>query len=81
MTTRRDKALAELRLRISEQRARLDPKVLKMAERAARSGNAGEKLPYDRESALKAVELFLQSHDDRGDFERRLRAALIRDKN
>lgn len=81
MTTRRDIALAELKKRIAEQRARLDPKLLRMAEKAALSAGAGEKVPYDRESAVRAVELFLTGHDDRDAFERRLRDLLAKNRN
>lgn len=62
----RDAALAALKRQISTQRARIDPRVLKIAERAARlhqeqEGKENELVPYDRESAAQAVSLFLHN--------------------
>ncbi|MBI1214444.1 MAG: hypothetical protein GC185_01335 [Alphaproteobacteria bacterium] len=81
----REKALEELKRQIREQKARIDPAVLKIAERAARiaqkqqeremrEGKAGanEMVPYDREAAAEIVALFLQNRGDREDFERKL---------
>lgn len=81
--TPREKALLELKEKIREQRERIDPKVLKMAAKAAalsQEGKAGQDMvPYDRETAAKAVELFLRGRNDRAEFEERL-MALIRNK-
>jgi hypothetical protein len=72
MTTR-EKALAELKRQIKEQRARLDPKLLKMAEIAAKTVKMEDNsVPYDRESASKAVEMFLAGHADSKGFRQKL---------
>jgi hypothetical protein len=70
----RDRALDELKRRISEQKARIDPRLLKLAESAALRRLPGESaaVPFDRESSAKAVELFLRHHADPRGFERRL---------
>jgi hypothetical protein len=77
----RDRAISELMRLMREQRARLDPRVLKEARDAlhARAGISDDSVPYDRAAALKAVSLFLGAHEDRAAFEKRL-AALLRQK-
>lgn len=78
--TRREEAIAKLKELIAEQRGRIDPKVLKEAQRAAtikQEGRAQKDLvPYDREAAAAAVALFLRDHDGEGDFTRKLQAML-----
>ena len=75
--SRREEALQKLRAQIAEQRARLDPKVLRAAERAAALAQNPEKtardmVPYDRDSAAEAIRLFLDSHDDQAAFQAKL---------
>ena len=76
--TRRDEAISELMRRIREQRARLDPEILRKAEQAILSRTRGNPaankgaVPYDRKAALKAVTLFLQSRHGRAELEKRL---------
>lgn len=70
-------ALQKLKQQIEEQRARLDPRVLKLAAQAAalsqKPGNRQENMvPYDREAAAQAVQLFLQNHPDAAAFEKEL---------
>lgn len=74
-------ALLEL---IRRQRARIDPKVLKIAQQAieSRTADATAKtdkseqqtgtVPYDKEAAAEAIALFLQNKKDSHDFEKRL---------
>ena len=70
--TNREKALEELKRRIEEQKARVDPELLKRAAETAQSRMRGrdDRVPYDRKAAIKAVELFLRSHPDPKDIER-----------
>lgn len=73
----REEALKKLRAQIAEQRARLDPKVLRAAERAATLAQNPEKasadmVPYDRDSAAAAIRLFLEAHEDQADFQAKL---------
>ena len=80
--TSREKALNELKRRIEEQKARVDPKLLKLAEKAALSGaKSGETTPYDRAAAVEAVEIFLEEHKDRKGFERRLAELIFKSRN
>ncbi|MBL8711845.1 MAG: hypothetical protein JNM12_03015 [Alphaproteobacteria bacterium] len=76
----RDKALEILKKQMQAQKARLDPKLLQIAGKAAALKQEGkaqkDMVPYDREAAAKAVQLFLKNHDDRADFEQRLLAML-----
>jgi hypothetical protein len=69
---KREKALQELQRQIREQKARLDPRLLEMAAAAAGDGKKTETIPYDRESATKAVEMFLANHGDSKGFRQRL---------
>lgn len=71
---KRQKAIEELQKQIREQRSKLDPKLLKIAEKALRAAGTGGKdhIPYDRKSATAAVELFLTGHKDAEGFKRRL---------
>lgn len=77
-------ALLEL---IRRQRARIDPKVLKIAQQAIESRTADaadavaktteseqqtSTVPYDKEAAAEAIALFLQNKKDSRDFEKRL---------
>ncbi len=75
----RDDALKELQRQIDAQRARLDPKVLKLAEQAARLSQAAMPdvespvlIPYDRDAAAEIIRLFLKNHRDAPEFEARL---------
>jgi hypothetical protein len=74
----REKALEELKRRIEEQKARVDPEVLRRAAEVAESHmqRHDSSVPYDRKAAIKAVELFLKSHRDPKDIER-LIAAIV----
>jgi hypothetical protein len=71
---KRQKAIEELQKQIREQRGRLDPKVLKIAEEALQAAQSGQEshVAYDRKSATAAVELFLTGHKDADGFKRRL---------
>ncbi len=69
---KREKALQELQRQIRAQKARLDPKLLEMAAAAAGGGKGPDTVPYDRESATRAVEMFLANHDDSKGFRQRL---------
>lgn len=64
----REKALAVLKEQIRAQRARLDPKLLALAEAAAKLSQKtvtdDDVVPYDRDAAAEAVRLFLKDHDD-----------------
>ncbi len=81
----RDKALEILKKQMQVQKERLDPKLLQIAGKAAALKQEGkaqkDMVPYDREAAAKAVQLFLKNHDDRADFEQRLLAMLRRDQH
>lgn len=73
----REEALKKLRAQIAAQRARLDPKVLRAAERAAALAqnpekNADNMVPYDRDSAAEAIRLFLEAHEEQAEFQARL---------
>lgn len=79
----RDRALNELKRRISEQKARVDPRLLALAEKAVRRhlpedapaavlAGPATPVPFDRKSSAKAVELFLRCHADPKGFQRRL---------
>ncbi|MDF3025549.1 MAG: hypothetical protein K0R10_2910 [Alphaproteobacteria bacterium] len=76
----RDKALEILKKQMQVQKERLDPKLLEIAGKAAalkQEGKAQKNMvPYDREAAAKAVQLFLKNHEDRGAFEQQLLALL-----
>ena len=76
----RKKAIDELKRQIEAQKARLDPKLLEMAGKAAalsqRDPAKKDMVPYDREAAAAVVRLFLQNHGDRQKFEQRLSALL-----
>ena len=72
---KRQKALDALKEQIRQQRERLDPKLLKMAEQAVRGampGAAKSAIPYDRETAAAAVETFLKNHPDAKGFRAKL---------
>ncbi len=69
----RKKAIEELKRLMEEQKARLDPEVLAKAMAAAEGKKpAPSSVPYDKEAATKAVELFLKNHGDAGDFSKKL---------
>lgn len=92
---KREKAITELKKLIAEQRARIDPAILKRAEAAALASQglppktmtpqaaapktpgavpvapAGS-VPYDREKAAKAIELFLKKHSNSREFQLKL---------
>lgn len=74
---KREKALAELRKLIAEQRARIDPKILAMAEKAAgaaspESGRKNTAVPYDRAAAAEIIRIFLKQHTDPTGTEKKL---------
>lgn len=79
----REKALQELKKRIREQKARVDPRLLKLAEQAALSRARPESasVPYDREAAEKAIAFFLETHEDRKGFEHRLVEFIMKNRN
>jgi putative IMPACT (imprinted ancient) family translation regulator len=73
----REEALKKLRAQITEQRKRLDPKVLRAAARAAELAQNPEKaaenmVPYDRQSAAEAIRLFLDAHENQTEFQAKL---------
>ena len=84
----RDRALEELKRRIQEQQARVDPEILRRAREAAmsqvdeapRQGEA-RSVPYDRETAEEAVRLFLARHRNARDFERKLAEFIFRNRH
>jgi hypothetical protein len=67
---------AELARMIRTIRARLDPKVVKLAEKIARKGPP----TTDQERAMLSVELFLAQRDDGGAFAAKLRAKLEKER-
>lgn len=67
----------ELLRTIRALRARLDPKILKLAEKVARKGPP----TTDRERATLAVELFLAQRGDNGQFAEKLRERLQSERN
>lgn len=83
-------ALAELKKLMAEQKARLDPALLARAAEAAAKAQppAGpsaslppaqpQTVPYDRESAARAVELFLGDHKGGAKFRARLMEYLVK---
>lgn len=81
-TDRRNAAIAALKKQIAEQRARLDPDVLKRAAQAAELSQktpeerAAGLVPYDRAAAAEAIRLFLQNHPDAAHFEEELMSLL-----
>lgn len=81
MDDKRQKEIDAIHKMIREQRARLDPEVLAIAERIAKLsqniplGNSGN-IPYNRDSATKAIELFLKSHSNAKEFQTKLFALL-----
>ncbi|TAL35522.1 MAG: hypothetical protein EPN97_07025 [Alphaproteobacteria bacterium] len=78
----REKALEELRRRIEEQKARVDPKLLRRAAEVALSGTkSGQAAPSDRAAAIRVVEIFLEEHKDREGFERRLAELIFKNRN
>jgi hypothetical protein len=78
----REKALEELKRRIEEQKARIDPRLLRQAEKAALSGaKAPQAAAYDRTTAIRAIEIFLEEHGDREGFERRLAEFIFKNRN
>ncbi|MEZ0261777.1 MAG: hypothetical protein ACAH80_12260 [Alphaproteobacteria bacterium] len=78
----REKALDVLKKQIREQKKRIDPAVLARAQEAlAAKGAAAASVPYDRETARAAVEIFLKDHADAEGFSRKLAKKLHQDKN
>jgi hypothetical protein len=79
---RRDKIIEELKELIRQQRQKIDPRLLKMAEDAIHGRGksttaqnppkpAGTE-PYDRDAAAKTVALFLQKHKDASGFQKKM---------
>jgi len=89
MSTReeaREAALKKLRAQIAEQRARLDPKVLRAAAHAAELARDPAKaaetmVPYDRARAAEAIRLFLDAHADQAAFQEKLLQLLKQQQN
>jgi hypothetical protein len=75
-------AIEHMKKLIQQKRAEIDPRVLKMAQRAAEESQGlkakGGTVPYDRESATKAVELFLSRHPEQKRFRAKLLAFLTK---
>lgn len=80
---RREKALADLKALIRQERARIDPQVLERAAQAAKKQQPGAKqaapatkntgtVPYDSKTAKEAIALFLEHHSDASGFQKRL---------
>jgi len=67
---------AELARLIRTIRAKMDPRLLKLAEKVARKGPP----TTDHERAMLSVELFLAQKDDGGAFAAKLRAKLEEEK-
>ncbi len=80
----RDKAIQELKEQIEAQRARIDPDVLKKAEKAAAASQKpkakADMVPFDREAAALVVRMFLDRHDDPEWFKRQLQAQLKKER-
>lgn len=87
--TERDKAIENLKKLIAEQKARIDPAVLAKAAAAAKgnaataagaksSKKAEETVPYDREAAARAIELFMKNHGNAADFKEKLMRFLLK---
>ena len=70
--TEREKALEELKKQIKLGRERLGPEGIKQLENMAKGINSpagsqgipADSEPYDRETAMKALEIFIQNHGD-----------------
>lgn len=78
----REKALDTLKKQIREQKKRIDPAVLQRAQEAvAAKAGAATTVPYDRETARAAVEIFLKEHADAADFSRKLAKKLHQESN
>lgn len=74
---RKQKALAELKQLVRDQRARLDPAILeqvaqKLAPSTTKNNTPTASEPYDRAAATRAIELFIAAHKDKADFKARL---------
>lgn len=67
----------ELARLIKSMRARLDPKILKLAEKVARRGPP----VTDQERAVLSVELFLAQRNDGGQFAEKLRERLAQERS
>lgn len=82
----REKAIAELKRQMAEQRARIDPEVLKKAQKAAAQSQKppaqrkADMVPFDREAAARVVKKFLENHDDPEALARALKDRLRDDK-
>ncbi len=80
----REAAIAELKVQIEAQRARIDPDVLKKAEKAAAASQnpkpKAELVPFDRDAAALVVRLFLDRHDDPEWFKRQLQEQLKKER-
>lgn len=84
---KREKALEELKRRIREQKARIDPLVLKLAQSAALSRVPDATVdipvatvPFDRDAAAHIVALFVKGQHNPREFERRLAAFLMKNR-
>lgn len=84
----RQKALDELKRRIKEQKARIDPRLLKLAESAAMGGApapgisvSAATVPFDRDAAARIVALFVKGHQSPRDFECRLAEFVLKNRH
>lgn len=83
---RRQQAIEELQRLVRDQRARLDPDVLARVAQALggpapAAAKASSSVPYDRDAATRAIELFLAQHKDKADFRARLFAFIKQQSN
>ena len=69
---KRQKAIEEIKKKMQEQRARLNPDVLAYAQKAAARPQKQATVPYDKDAAQKAVELFLRDHKNAKGFTAKL---------
>lgn len=77
---RRQALLDHLKKLVREKRATINPAVLAKAQRVAEHTQQDDKIPYDRKSAAKAVDIFLKSHPDQQNFRVRLLEFLSKQK-
>lgn len=74
----KEKAIEDLKKRLREQKARINPEILASAVAAAKNKmekpapEEADTVPYDKEAAGKAVELFLRSHSNAAEFRKKL---------
>ena len=76
---KREKAIRDMQEMIRRKRAEIDPAVLEKAQHAAMEKLKGRKekppsgtVPYDKEAARRAVEMFIARHPEQKKFRSRL---------